>query len=235
MGDALNPGPEAAEDLFADHPEIAEALQPLGWALARLDPELEFEAFLTLTPSGGQLGGATRTESRKALAAIRWAIKSVEEAECALIDLSDGRQLLVEAVDPLPFIEGEGRQELDLKEVVQELAGLHFRLQEVEERLSSEAGGAGGERNHAAYAVADVLADVHVMGLGTRPRAGSDWDHQGINGDFGKAVQEVLSILKIECADVRRPCKAAQDGLTEERMRSLLARRARLLEPESGR
>lgn len=79
------------------------------------------------------------------------------------------------------------------------------------------------KRITSARLIALAIAELHVVGLGEKPRLGKDQGTYELNGVFAKAAFQVFEILGIPCSrQTATPFKAAIDSLTDEKMENLL-------------
>lgn len=218
--------------------EWEEILHPLGWSRVK-----EASPALTgvITSRMNEFGGRTRgnaAASRKAAQSVRTIHDAIDDALRGLEDLPDpdlravARSILAERsiedqrssganriTPPDDFSDQAAIRALD--EAHNGAALLLRGLRNYCKRLDkeSESVGRGKPPNLAARAIADAVAMVYVVGHGDLPGLGRNGDGNGLSGEFGTAVEALLSVLGIRCADALLPAKEAIAGLCGEEWR----------------
>lgn len=111
-----------------------------------------------------------------------------------------------------------------VEEYIEAQEGVLYGILDVEELLSWEvkqSGGGGRPKDIRVYIIAETVAEIYVLGTGKRPGVSGKSDTDGkYSTPFMRAVADVFAALGID-SDPLRPCKAARQEMTEERMRTL--------------
>lgn len=208
-------------------PEVEAALLPLNWHLVKRQyPTKARWIGLQLKPNGGllhpdaQAAKVALERHDEALRAMRTVLDHLNDMESEKINRIDLASCPIEDLHSSPGFDWSGRVDAARTALIQIIPGM---LQEAE-LLRWEAGKAqqGGQKNQAAYRVAEAVAEIYVLGLKKRPTAGKLANGMGVSGLFGKVVASVFVALDIKAKALFGPCDAAKSAMTEARMLELL-------------
>ena len=210
-------------------PEVEAALVPLNWEQVKsVYPSRATWISLTLRPNGGllhpdaQAAKVAQERHNKLLRAMKDVLQQFHAFSPEQIDRIDLGSCPPEDRD----LGWAGRVEAARGALVGVFPGI---LQEAE-FLRWEAGKArrGGRKNEAAYRIAEAVSEIFVLSFKTRPGLGKpaplrrESNTHRLTGVFGIVAEDVFSALGLEVKAPYKPCKAAIDSLTEQRMADLL-------------
>jgi hypothetical protein len=198
-------------------------LQQLGWARVcskspNFAARIGHEILLASEWDGGKRYKADLAALNKFCAGVREVVLNYEALSSTSKNMVNSQANLfvgadIESASPNHFEE----LFLALDPIVSAVLGYENLLSEEVSSLPHP------KRNTSAHLIAMAIAELHVVGLGEKPRLGKDQGTYELNGAFAKAAFQVFEILEIPCSrQTATPFKAAIDSLTDEKMENLL-------------
>lgn len=221
-------------------PELEAALAPIGWeAVKKISPLFAALMSKKLTPTGGRIVAWAR-EAAEPTKSLTKTFKVLFEAQKQLGDLSEpfAKRINMAAVGLERLEAGdndmsrwqpwdptsEDHIESARDALWSVMAGIEPLLEEIENEAKQS--GKGNPKNYAAYAVAEAVLRIYVVGSNQAITLGRREGENKANGLYATTVRNVFQVLGMKVGDAHDNCQLAISELTDDEIATLTALRS---------
>lgn len=190
-------------------------LDTIGWRRVRaLAPSYALHLRARLNDANAEDRRNRNREDRRDLSLVMRAAQQLHEA----ID-----RLAPESRGLIDMFSGDPEAPTASDRVQRAIEEIAPGLLELAALLDAEAPGKGRRKNLAAFRIADVLAEIHTIGLGHKPTFGKDPITGYPTGAFGRACTEAFDLLGCRISGTStEPIEAAVAKIADDHLRQLL-------------